>query len=403
MSYKVAFIGTGGRSECYARAYRDCDDVEIVALVDPLEKHRQVFCSNTDITCPTQYDRWEDLYDNHTDLDGLVVCSPNHLHAEHAVPFLERGLSIALEKPLATTPDDCRAILRAQRTGGGKTLLGFVLRSSPFYSTVYSLIGEGAIGRVVSIQADELPGIGVSSIMNRSPWRRYTQSSGGSMLEKSCHDMDLLSWLTGSRPTWLNSCGGTHIFGPNPSVADRCDACGVTDTCAYSKTPTPEQLQESGGTGKAGYYREDDVCIYNADKDVIDNQSVQIEFENGCLVNFMLTFNCMGQQASRNIHAVGTRGRVWGNLHDAKVYHHDNATDRTRSIDCSGDGSGHGGGDRVHALELVRMMAQADYHPEQDAAAGYLSAMMSFATDISRTEARRVYFRYRGRDHIDLV
>jgi hypothetical protein len=93
-----------------------------------------------------------------------------------------------------------------------------------------------------------------------------------------------------------------------------------------------------------------------------------------------------GDKAGRNFHAVGTRGRIWGNLHDATVFCYDNHSEQLDKFDCSGDGSGHGGGDRLHALELLRMMKEPDYRPEHNAAAGYLSAAMCFGADISAIE-----------------
>ena len=142
-------------------------------------------------------------------------------------------------------------------------------------------------------------------------------------------------------------------------------------------------------------------CIYNVDKDGLDVQSIHIEYESGAIVNFMLNFNAMGPRSSRNFHAVGHRGRIWGNLHEKKVYLYENLTDEVTSFETAGDGSGHGGGDRIHALTLRRMMSEPAFRPEQDAYAGYLSAVMCFAADLSCAERRRIAFRYRSDGVVD--
>ena len=95
-------------------------------------------------------------------------------------------------------------------------------------------------------------------------------------------------------------------------------------------------------------------CIYNIDKDVLDVQSVNIEYESGAVANFMLNFHAMGPRASRNFHAVGTQGRIWGNLHDAQVHLYRNGPGKEEIFDASGDGSGHGGGDALHAYSKSR-------------------------------------------------
>jgi len=404
MAYKVAFIGTGGRSCAWARHYVPRDDIKIAALADPVVEHRGAMIDRSEIVGePAQYNDWHDMLAEHDDLDGVVISTPNHLHADQAVACLERGLPVALEKPLATTRRDCERIIDAERANNGRTLIGFVLRSSPFYAKIHELLASGAIGQVVSIQADELPGLGVTSIMHRSPWRRYQATSGGAMLEKSCHDLDILNWMMGCRPVSLNCYGGRMIFVGNPSLPDICEGCGVGDECLYYKEPPLSDHEDEGEGVLHKFIREDARCIYNIDKDNADVQSVSIEYESGAVVNFMLNFNCMGPKSSRNFHAVGHKGRIWGNLHEAEVFHHDNLSGETVTYDASGDGSGHGGGDRIHAMQLHRMMSDPTFRPESDAAAGYLSAVMSFATDLSRLEGRRVSFRYKGETRIELV
>jgi predicted dehydrogenase len=399
----IAFIGAGNRSVAWGRHYVDRDDVKIVALADPEPHNRKTTLDALGLPPETaQYDDYRELLDRHPELSAVVITTPNFLHAEHAVPCLQRGLPIGLEKPLATTVENCERIVLAEIECGGRALLGFVLRSTPIYSTVRRLLAEHRIGRVVSLQADELPGLAVTSIMNRSAWRRETRFSGGSMLEKSCHDMDLINWLVGSRPLSLNSYGGRRMFRPNPSLPMTCENCPLESSCLYYKTPKQSQQEDQAEVLSHRYLREDHVCIYNAPKDIADTQSVCIEYANGAVANFMLTFNCPGPHAGRNFHIIGTHGRLWGNLHEAEVFCYDNASDTTEKVDCSGDGSGHGGGDRLHALQLLRMIDEPDFRPEASATAGYLSAVMSLAADRSMRENRRLHFDYRADGLVDV-
>ncbi len=404
-TYKVGFIGTGGRSVAYASHYVARDDIEIVALADPSAPHRKQMMKRAGITnSPAEYDDFTDLLREHTDLDGMVIASPNYFHAAHAVACFERGLPVALEKPLATTPGDCERILDAERANNGRSLLGFVLRSTPFYGRIKELIAAGAIGRVTSIQADELVGWGVTSLMNRNPWRRLTALSGGSMLEKCCHDMDILNWMMDARPVAVQSFGGTRVFNPNPELPNSCEKCPHEKTCHYYQQPVFADHEDEGEVILHQFMRQEQgICIYNIRKDVTDTQSMNIEFENGSVATFMLCFHAGGPRAGRNFHAVGTRGRIWGNINELQVSHYDNATDKTTTYDTSGDGSGHGGGDRRHALELHRMMTEPAYMPEQNAYAGYLSAMMCFAADRSRQERRTIDLRYTGGGMVELA
>ena len=402
--YNVAFIGTGGRSNSYASVYSQHEKINITAIADPVKAHRQATIKRSGISQKVEeYEDYKDMLKNHSDLDGVVISTPNYLHAEHAIACLELGIPVALEKPVATTKKDCERIIACEKANNGRTLIGFVLRSTPFYGKIHELITNDAIGAVTSIQADELPGWGVSSIMNRSPWRRYTEKSGGVMLEKSCHDMDLFNWMIGSFPSSLCSFGSRLIFKSNPELPRYCKDCNIADTCKYNKKPQISEYEEKTEDVLQQYMRDDDGCIYNIDKDGVDVQNTAIEYQNGVIVNFMLNFNTNGPKSSRNFHAIGLKGRIWGNLHENIVYCFNNQTDTCEEFKLPADGSDHGGGGRIHALELLKIMKNPAYKPDQNAGAGYLSAVMCFAADISRLERRRVDFAYRSNGYIDII
>lgn len=392
--YKVAFIGTGARSTTYARAYaKHQDEIDVVALCDASMENRRIMAELTGLPKTfAEYSDYRQVLDKHRDLDGVVVSTPNYLHRETAIPFIERGIPVALEKPMTTTMADGEAILEAAKRCNSRLLIGFVLRSTPFYRKVYELLSGGAVGRIVAIEADELAGYGETSTINRRPWRRYSKFSGGALMEKSSHDLDLMSWFIGSRPVSVNSFGGSLVFNPNPLLPEKCADCSLKD-CAY---------RSKAVAGPRGFPPDDLVCIYNVQKDVVDNQCINISYANGTIVSFIMCFNTTGEKAGRNLHVIGQKGRLWGNHGDGEIFVFDNLKKETVSYKTKVDGSGHGGGDANHALELLKMMKDPEYRPAQDAYAGYLSGALCIASDISRVEGRRINFRYEANDYINL-
>lgn len=400
--YRVALVGTGARSLCYARAYAGSDEIEVAAMADPDPGNRKAVIARAGLKgAIAEYARWQDLLARHADLDGVVICTPNHLHAEIAVPCLERGIPVALEKPMCTTLADCERVLETARARQGRLLIGFVLRSSPYYRKIHAMIASGAIGRVLTVQADELASFGVSSVICRGGWRRHTRFSGGSMMEKSSHDLDMLNWLIGSRPVALSAFGGALLFRPNPNLPAACPDCPHRE-CPYFAKPA---FSEAAGDHVLHDFLgpERHACIYNIDKDVADNQSVSLQYANGAIANFMLSFNCGGERAGRNFHAVGTRGRLWGNIEANELNLYQNATRQTTRVDLGPVASGHNGGDEAHAMELLRMMKSPGYQPDQDAYAGYLSTALCIAADRAMTEGRLVRLRYAGDGRITLA
>lgn len=389
--FKVGLIGTGGRCRSYANPYAKCPEMEIVAMADPSEQSRLDTVAQSGIKNKvSHYGDYRELLAKHNDLDGVVISTPNHLHRETAIPFIERGIPIALEKPIATTIGDAEMILDAARIHNTRILVGFVLRSTPYYRKIHEVLCGGEIGRILNVQADELVDREVSSIINRGGWRRYVRFSGGSMMEKSSHDLDMLNYLIGSHPVSMNCYGGSMFFRPNPNIPDTCDKCTLKN-CQYAADRHWYLPKE-----------ELNLCIFNVDKDIADNQSVNIQYANGTIANFMLSFNCFGPRSGRNIHIVGTRGRLWGNIDEKSISVFDNQTEQTRKIEIEGGSGGHNGGDDSHAMELLRMMKEPGYVPQQDAYAGYLSSVMCIAADTSMREGRRLDFRYGAHGYIML-
>jgi predicted dehydrogenase len=399
--YRVGFIGTGARAIVYARTYAQNDNIEVAALCSPDARHRKLLAEKAGLDNDfAEYDDYLKMLDEQN-LDGVVIASPNNLHALHACECIRRKLPVALEKPLEVDMKGCEGIVDAEADCNAQVLLGFVLRKAPFYAKIKELFDAKVIGKVISIQADELPGFGVTSTLLRSPWRKYISTSGGVMLEKSCHDMDIFNWILESRPVSLNCYGGKNIFNDNILLPDSCETCKHSKECNYfmkSKLSEHEHADE----GLMHSFIEGAECIFNSNSNIADVQSVNIEYENNTVVSFMLTLNCSGQRSDRNFHAVGNRGRIWGNAHERKLFWHDNLSNETVEYDCSGDGSGHGGGDKLHALELLKMMHDRNYYPRQNGEAGYLSAAMCFAADKSMNERRRINFRYENDKRIVL-
>jgi predicted dehydrogenase len=393
--YKVGFIGAGGRSVTYARAYvKHQDEIEVAAVCDPSPENISVMAELSGLPSTfAKHSSHLQMLEKHPDLDGVVISPPNYLHRLTAEPFIERGIAVALEKPLTTTMEDGEAILDAVRRKNSKLLVGFVLRSTPFYSKVQELLSGGAVGGITAIEADELAGYGETSTISRRPWRRYSKHSGGALMEKSSHDLDLMSWFIGARPVAVNSFGGSNVFNPNPLLPQKCADCKIRD-CAYRSAPR---------SGKTAFPPDDLDCIYNVSKDVVDTQCVNIAYANGAVVSFTMCLNTTGEKAGRNIHVTGQKGRLWGNHEEGDIFVFDNLKRETVSYKTKTDGSGHGGGDERHALELLKMMRDPDYRPDQDAYAGYLSGALCIAADISRVEGRRVNLRYGANGYITFV
>lgn len=351
---RVGVIGAGLRASGFFRDIPpDLEDaVQIAALADPDQTKRADF---GELIAVTQQDpqahaavagRWApgdhqaeysdglELLAEQPDLDALIVASPNSQHVPYAVEAMSQSLPLMLEKPVATSIEDLAALWRAdQAVGGSTTLVGFVLRYTPFYSKVREIVQSGRLGTILSIEANENLATPLTKRQYRG-WRQDTDKSGGWMVEKCCHDFDILSHLLDSRPTRVFSMASAQHFRPRPEA---------------------EQLArfqvEPPGGDDAGQALPDTMqhSPYSA-SNLPDRQVATLEFANGVYATFTAT---MAQpRTTRRIRIFGTEGMLEGATVEKaiRLQFPDPAGGRDfteEHIDIAAGSSGHSGGDAV--------------------------------------------------------
>jgi predicted dehydrogenase len=131
----------------------------------------------------------------HPGVDIVSICTPQHLHAGNAVLAAGAGKHLVIEKPVANSIEELRAMRDAVRRAGVRTVVSFVLRWNPLFRTIKSLIADGALGKVYGVEVDYQSNIG-------SWWSGFEdgrkRSTGVSaMLLAGCHALDAARWFAG--------------------------------------------------------------------------------------------------------------------------------------------------------------------------------------------------------------
>ncbi len=339
---RCAVIGLGNRGLGLARLAESFAGVEISWCVDRspqrVREALKLFGTNargtTEVAVP--------LGDANVDI--VFVTVPDHLHRDVAVPAFAAGKHVFLEKPLATTAIDATAILAAWKQSGRVLQLGYVLRQAPFYAAIREVLRKNMLGPIrLAGLTEQLAVRHGGSFMRR--WHAQSARSGGLLVHKACHDLDIVCWLLDSRPRFVSSFGGLDTFaGPPPAMfcsqCDRRAVCPYVDTGLYERR-TPEEAADPTAYGL-------DRCVFRTDKDIVDNQVVSFVLENGVRGTFHLAMQGP-VRSERRITLIGDRARLEG-LFEAGSFTV-TFTDSGRppfvwSADARARGS-HGGGDRV--------------------------------------------------------
>lgn len=147
--------------------------VTIGAVYDPSLVRMEDFNRTTMVAAHSRMCRsFGEIISDET-LDGLVIATPDHLHAAHAVAALEAGKPLFLEKPIATTLEDGRAIVGAARRTQLPLQVGFVLRYSGFFHAVRDEFLGGTLGELLTLDiADRL------GVDHGASYRRRWQTFG---------------------------------------------------------------------------------------------------------------------------------------------------------------------------------------------------------------------------------
>ena len=380
-------VGAGHRAIAYASYALDHpDELEVVGVADPSPLRRQIVANQFGLSPERCFASADDLAGHPRLADFVINGTMDHQHVPTALPLLDRGYDMLLEKPFATSEEEMWTLVDAARRNRCRVAICHVLRHAPFYAEIRGQVAQGVIGDILSVQAVEHVSYHHMAVgFVRGKWSRTDYCRSTMLMAKSCHDLDLIAWMkSGVRPARVSSFGSNYQFRPErapENAGTRCLVdCPIEPECLYSArkhyidhpdrwsfyvwdrlehipSPTHEDRVESLRTGPYGQ------CVWRTNMDVVDHQSVLVEFEDGCTG----TLNMIGGSAkpSRSIHLIGTHGEIQGNLEDSRfhVRHIDprpghEYSERTVDLRVTGDMTGaqggHGGGDSRLVFDFLR-------------------------------------------------
>lgn len=313
---KVGIVGLGFRLGYLARVINQMvPDVRFVGYVDP-EPYGLSILEEHGIESGPSFETIGDLA-KAEELDLLMIGSPNLMHLDHIRQALDLGLKVFTEKPVVTSEEDTFALLDLLREHGGSdsVSIGLVLRYAPLYLDLVAARDAGQLGSIVSIEASEHIAPYHGAFFMRD-WRRESSYSGGFMLEKCCHDIDLYQGLVGGRALHIASFGGRKTFIPENAPAK----LGINDLEVYHRK-------------KSGWRGSDKV--FDSEGDIIDYQTAIVEFEGGENLCFHTNLNVPDE--FRRFCVVGSHGMAEGDfvrnffrVHDARTS--EKLTDKTYEI-----------------------------------------------------------------------
>ena len=386
---KAALVGAGNRGCAYADyALSTPQELSIVAVIEPNALRRCQAGERYGVCEEARFVDIDEFLSAKIPCDFVINATMDKLHYETAKKIMQAGYDMLLEKPIVNNEAELLDLQRIAHENNVKVNICHVLRYTPFYKRIKTLLDEGAIGKIMTMELKEHVWIAhfLDSFV-RGKWNSKENCGSGFLLQKSCHDVDLMCWLNNNTvPKRVFSFGSRSQFIPQnaPSGATEfCYQCPHNLECLYSAQKVhlefdPMPFQTWMGLGKPiesltraekeEYLKHSTYgrCAYNSGGDINDRQCVNIEFENGSTASFtMVGGTC---KAGRTIHICGTQGEIEGFMEEGKFALRtidrsegnfrcvEKIIDVSKEIHANDNYGGHGGGDYAIMYELIRYL-----------------------------------------------
>ena len=269
---RYGVIGTGMMGGEHLLNLASIPDAEIVAISDPNgESLEWGLAGAGGVGVGVHRDHRELL--ERSDLDAVVIASPNMTHVDVLADTLRTDLAVMVEKPMCTTIADSLTVSGWARDRWEQrralTWVGLEYRYMPTVSRFVAALDAGGVGRLrmISIREHRFPFL--TKVDN---WNRFNSNTGGTLVEKCCHFFDLMCLVAGSKPVRVLASGGQDV----------------------------NHLDES--------YVLPDGSV--ARPDILDNAFVIVEFANGVRGLLDLCMFAEGGRYEQELVAVGDRAKV---------------------------------------------------------------------------------------------
>ncbi len=403
---EIALIGAGQRGMIYAE-YAYQRGIQIAAVVEPNQERREIAAQKLNVKKECLFTSTEEFFKLGKICKAVIIASMDQDHFNQTMTALELDYDILLEKPISPNPVECLKIAQKAKQKNRLVVVCHVLRYTAFFRTLKEVIQEGSLGRILTIQHNENIGnYHFAHSFVRGNWRRSDLSSP-LIMQKSCHDMDILTWLADSPATRVSSFGSLSYFkeenAPKNSTT-RCLDCPVTD-CRYhalkaylpalgswpATVVTPKQTEDDmrNALKTSPYGR----CVYRCDNDVCDKQVTVLEFENDITVTFHLS--AFTNHICRTIKVMCENGEIRGGdgLRELELTKFtSNGVDQYEQqvIHTSLSSSGHGGGDSKLMEEFLTLLKTGETQSITSIERSIESHIMAYAAELSRTTKKTI-------------
>ncbi len=189
---KFAVIGQGHIGKRHAEMIRRNNSCELIAVCDVLSKEKL----GLDNLQEKYYNSVDDMLSAHPEIEVVNICTPNGLHATHALKALDTNKHVVVEKPMALSKSDCEKIIYSALQHSKTVFCVMQNRYSPPSAWLKEVVEKKIIGDVYMVQ--------LNCYWNRDDryykpgnWKGTQDLDGGTLFTQFSHWIDIMYWIFG--------------------------------------------------------------------------------------------------------------------------------------------------------------------------------------------------------------
>ena len=228
---RIGFIGVGSRGRTLMlniQSIQEQMNVDIVAVCDNWPEHKERAEALTDGKAKGFLDYREML--EKVPMDAVIIATPLHEHAQMTIDALNLGIHVFVEKAMARTLEDTKAMYDTYLNSGKIMLVGHQRLFSPVYLKAMEMISSGAVGQITKLRGwwtrntewlfYDVPGGRGSALDRQRNWRLYWDYSAGQITELGSHHFQIANWVLDAEPLSVMGSGSLNFHKDGREVFD---------------------------------------------------------------------------------------------------------------------------------------------------------------------------------------
>ena len=223
---------------------------------------------------PATYTDYQEMLSKESDLDAVIIATPDFCHAQQTIASLKAGLNVYCETPMSNKIEDARKMVQTAKETGKLLQIGHQRRSNPRYLHCYENLMHGAklLGKVTAANAqwnqpvqtdrgwpekrkldeDTLKRYGYESMHQFKNWMWYKGLGTGPAVDFGVHQVDVLNWFLGTAPKTITATGGTYYY--DKKTHQWYDTVMAILEYETNKGPVSAQFQSITTNGYGGHF-----------------------------------------------------------------------------------------------------------------------------------------------------